>query len=191
AGVELRAFRIDVCGQQYSLPSEQPDPAALDRHLRQLMLPSAAALCGAAVDVAPAVADAVEAHVESAMANARRRTVSGRRRSLRKRASLMTTAAMAERQRLAESLVELCDPDLDSDSPLAMICDVFALLAAELRDALRTMAESTTAIHQIARAFGATAAETSKRRSSTDAVFEFAAVPQPLDVDADADPDTT
>ncbi|KAJ1735804.1 hypothetical protein LPJ61_000353 [Coemansia biformis] len=191
ASVEQHAFRIDVCGQQYSLPSDQPNPAVLDSQLRQLMLPSSPALCGMAVDVGPLVADAVEAHVESVMASARRRSVAGRRRSMRKRASLMTTAAMAERQRLAESLVELCDPAQTADSPLTTICDVFALLAAELRDALRDTAESSTAavVRQIGRVFGAAAAETSKRRSSADAVVEFVAVPQRLDADSDSGAD--
>ncbi|KAJ2302931.1 hypothetical protein H4R23_005624, partial [Coemansia sp. Cherry 401B] len=63
---ERRAFRIDVCGHQYSLPAEQAAPAHVDAQIRQLAQPFAQTLCALAVDLAPAVADAVEAHLDAA-----------------------------------------------------------------------------------------------------------------------------
>ncbi|KAJ2785527.1 hypothetical protein H4R18_000472 [Coemansia javaensis] len=192
AAVEQRAFRIDVCGQQYSLPSEQPDPDDLDRQLRRLAQPAAAALCGAAAAIGSAVADAVEAHLEAALAGARRRSAGGRRRSMRRRASPMATAALVERQRMAESLAELCDPLHHSASPLDVVHDVLALLAAELRDAAADSAESSAgaAVRQIGRVFAAaTAAATSRRRLEADGVVEFAMPPQRLGAAPDAAPD--
>ncbi|KAI9481758.1 hypothetical protein IWW42_005427 [Coemansia sp. RSA 1085] len=197
---ERQAFRIDVCGHQYSLPSDQMAPAQLDSQLQQLAQPFAQALCTLSVDVAPVVAEAVEAHLDAAprspvMATPqtrrqRRRTgTPGRVPTLRKRISLMTNVAVAERQQLAASFLELCDGQRAvPDTPVSAINDTFALLGAELRDALREAAASTgVTTQQLARAFAAATAEGGrKRRSASDGVVEFAASPYALDAEADS-----
>ncbi|KAJ1857192.1 hypothetical protein IW147_003857 [Coemansia sp. RSA 720] len=200
---ERQAFRIDVCGHQYSLPSEQPTPAYLDSHLRQLAQPFSQTLCALAVDLAPVVADAVEAHLDAAppppspiisttptARRQRRRTgTPARPRALRKRVSLMTTVAMAERQHLAASVLELCDGQKGAaDAPVNAISAMFALLSAELRDALPDAASSAgAAARQIARAFTAVATvDESRRRSESDGVVEFAGAPHQLDADPDS-----
>ncbi|KAJ2384004.1 hypothetical protein H4S02_005025, partial [Coemansia sp. RSA 2611] len=187
---ERRAFRIDVCGHQYSLPAEQAAPAHVDAQIRQLAQPFAQTLCALAVDLAPAVADAVEAHLDAAppppspiltspqtARRARRRTST----RPRKRVSLMTTVAMAERQRLATSFLELCGGRPAPDTPVSAIGDVFALLAAELRDAL----PDANAVG--ARAFATVAAcDASRRRAASDGVVEFAGVPHALHADRES-----
>ncbi|KAJ2359032.1 hypothetical protein IWW50_000126 [Coemansia erecta] len=195
---ERQAFRIDVCGHQYSLPSDQAAAAHLDAQLQQLAQPFSQALCALAVDLAPVVADAVEAHLDaaptvSAVQRRRRRTgTPSRSRTLRKRVSLMTTVAMAERQQMAAAFLELCGGQRESDSldsPVSAIAAMFALLAAELRDALPDAASSTgAAARQIARAFTAVAPaeDASRRRSDSDGVVEFAGVPHALDSEPDS-----
>ncbi|KAJ1777305.1 hypothetical protein LPJ67_006258, partial [Coemansia sp. RSA 1938] len=155
----------------YSLPSEQPAPAYLDSHLRQLAQPFSQTLCALAVDLAPVVADAVEAHLDAAppppspiisttptaRRQHRRTGTPARPRALRKRVSLMTTVAMAERQHLAATVLELCDGQKGAaDAPVSAISAMFALLAAELRDALPDAVSSAgAAARQIGRAFTA------------------------------------
>ncbi|KAJ2808699.1 hypothetical protein H4R20_000709 [Coemansia guatemalensis] len=191
--IEQQAFRIDVCGHQYSLPAEQLEAATLDAQLRMLAQPFSQALCGLAVDLAPVVADAMEKHMEQpagAAARRRRRSVGTRRRSLRKRESLLTTLAMGERQQLAASFRQLCDVEQGAEDPMGMLCDVLALLAQELRDALPdgTACSTGAAAQQLARVFAtATApADGSRRRSTEDGVVEFAVAPAALDGDGTA-----
>ncbi|KAJ2079393.1 hypothetical protein H4R24_003808 [Coemansia sp. RSA 988] len=192
--IEQQAFRIDVCGHQYSLPAEQLDGSALDAQLRMLAQPFSQALCGLAVDLAPVVADAMEKHMEqppsAAAARRRRRSVGTRRRSLRKRESLLTTLAMGERQQLAASFRQLCDVEQCVEDPMGILCDVLALLAQELRDALPdgTACSTGAAAQQLARVFATATAPTdgSRRRSTEDGVIEFAVAPAALDGDGTA-----
>ncbi|PIA13559.1 hypothetical protein COEREDRAFT_11326 [Coemansia reversa NRRL 1564] len=189
--IEQQAFRIDVCGHQYSLPAEQPDAATLDGQLQMLAQPFSQALCGLAVDLTPVVADAMEKHIEqatsAAAARRRRRSVGTRRRSLRKRESLLTTLAMSERQQLAASFRQLCGAEQSAEGPLDMLCDVLALLAQELRDAMpdATSCSTSEAARQLARVFAKATAPVngSRRRSTEDGVVEFSAAPALLDGD--------
>ncbi|KAJ1765741.1 hypothetical protein LPJ74_006231 [Coemansia sp. RSA 1843] len=132
ASLERHAFRIDVCGHQYSVPSEQMDAQLLDHHLLQLSQPFNQSICALSVDLAPLIADSIEALLESVArtphdaspsSTASMRPSSNRRRRcsstaspakmakpprlLRKRISLLSSVAMAEQQSLASSFWDL------------------------------------------------------------------------------------
>ncbi|KAJ1731720.1 hypothetical protein LPJ72_003797, partial [Coemansia sp. Benny D160-2] len=163
--LERQAFRIDVCGVQYSYPSEQMDPQTLDRLLLEQLQPLDKTLCELSGSMAPLIAASVEALLQSAADGAasthqqqngrRKRQAAGSAgierappRALRKRTSQLASMAMDERQARAASFWELlcaesrnsADVDLDLDAAAAGIRDVVALLAGEVRDKLATAA---------------------------------------------------
>ncbi|KAJ2722680.1 hypothetical protein GGI07_003143 [Coemansia sp. Benny D115] len=102
--IEHQAFRIDVCGHQYSMPSDQADADTLDTQLWDLTEPFAAELRDLCTKVSPAVVRAVEEMHQaraspqpSANAKRRRRTAGAtarRRTQGAKRGSLPTRAEM-------------------------------------------------------------------------------------------------
>ncbi|KAJ2508294.1 hypothetical protein H4217_008588, partial [Coemansia sp. RSA 1939] len=171
--LERQAFRIDVCGVQYSYPSEQMDPQTLDRLLLEQLQPFDKTLCELSGSMAPLIAASVEALLQSAADGAasthqQQQQQNGRRkrqaagsagierappRALRKRTSQLASMAMGERQARAASFWELlcadsrnsADVDLDLDAAAAGIRDVVALLAGEVRDKLATAATAATA----------------------------------------------
>ncbi|KAJ1836806.1 hypothetical protein LPJ73_007601, partial [Coemansia sp. RSA 2703] len=102
--VEYGAFRVDVCGHQYSIPSDQQDAAQLDAWLLALTQAFEEDAQHTSAAVAAHIAQTIEALLTQQQQQPRAEQQRRRRQSMRRRRS---TAASGDTQRLAAAAAAL------------------------------------------------------------------------------------
>ncbi|KAJ1721584.1 hypothetical protein LPJ53_003895, partial [Coemansia erecta] len=151
--VEYGAFRVDVCGHQYSIPSDQQDAGQLDAWLLALTQ----AFEHDAQQASAAVAAHIAQTIEALLAEQQRQPRQRRRQSTRQRRLSMASGAARRQAAIALARMgdggaaDACIDDLDAALPLV------------------THAARTAAPHGPARAF-----RVARREDLGDGISEFA-----------------